>query len=141
MGVIETLRRIFAASKESGEESQLDQKYHTRIVRVGLVFCVIGMIAGGVASVSLANEPDAQTQPTKLARLPLLGAATGFLFGLAIMCVFAPRAFMTGPVGQKWMKLIGTKSVLLARFACLVFGVLGLAVMFGLGWHTLQTLR
>jgi hypothetical protein len=48
-------------------------------------------------------------------------------------CLFAPREFLTGPVGQKWMKLIGTKSVLVARIVCLIFGLIVAAPFVAIG--------
>ena len=55
--------------------------------------------------------------------VPLMYGASGFFFGMAIMCLVAPQGFLTGPVGQPWMKLIGTKSVRVARIACFLFGL------------------
>ena len=51
---------------------------------------------------------------------PFLAGIIGILEGVAVTCLFAPRAFLVGPVGQKWMSLIGTKSVLGARITCAV---------------------
>jgi hypothetical protein len=42
---------------------------------------------------------------------------------MALACLFAPHDFLTGPVGKRWMKLIGTKSVPVARLACGLFGL------------------
>jgi len=141
MNVFATLRKIFAASEQTENESKLYEKYQTWIVRVGFIFGFVGLIAGGIATASLANDANDPIHPTELVRLPLLGGASGFFLGMSIMCAVAPKEFMTGPIGQKWMRLIGTKNVLVARIACIVFGVLGLAVMAGLGWHTVSLLR
>jgi hypothetical protein len=59
---------------------------------------------------------------------PLALAVAGLLFGVAAACAFAPRKFLAGPVGRKWMKLIGTKSIAAARLVCLAV-VLGVSLI------------
>ena len=60
--------------------------------------------------------------------------AVGLVFGVAVACLFAPSSFLTSSVGQKWMKLIGTKSVLAARIVCLILALLiaGVPTVLGL---------
>jgi hypothetical protein len=58
---------------------------------------------------------------------PAFGIA-GFAFGTSLACAAAPRSFLAGPAGRPWMKLIGTKSVAVARAVCLLLA-LGLAAL------------
>ncbi len=57
---------------------------------------------------------------------PVLFGVGGAFFGIAIACLFAPRDFLAGLVGRKWMKLIGTENILVARIVCALLGVVGL---------------
>ena len=83
--------------------------------------------AGGLAFAVAAGEG-----PNGLMAPPLFGAA-GLLVGSAAACLFAPRAFLTGPLGEKWMRLIGTRSVAVARGVCLALALAVTAPVVGLG--------
>ena len=40
----------------------------------------------------------------------------GMVFGAALMCLIAPREFLLGPIGEKWMGFIGVRTAAGARF-------------------------
>jgi hypothetical protein len=72
----------------------------------------------------LANEGKSDKAIQSVIMAPVLYGIGGSIFGTAVMCLVAPRAFLTGPVGRPWMKWICTESVTVARVACLLFGLL-----------------
>ncbi len=119
-----------AALEQSGEFRETHASYHRRIVQVSCIFGVLGAMAGIALSISTAlNEENARG----VLLGPFLFGAAGLLFGVAVACLFAPRKFLTGPMGDKWMKLIGTKNVLAARIVCLIFGLIIVAPLVGFG--------
>jgi len=104
-------------------EEQRQVGYHKRILLVGGCFAALAVIPGLVTSAIVASQMESYRQIRAMMLGSLIFAAEGFVLGVAIMCLVAPRAFLTGPVGRPWMKLIGTKSVLVARIACLLLGL------------------
>lgn len=70
------------------------------------------------------SENGGQSEGAEILLAPVLFGAAGLLFGAAVACAFAPRSFLTGPAGRKWMKLIGTRNVLAARIVCLVLALI-----------------
>ena len=53
-----------------------------------------------------------------------------YLFGgLSAGLLTVPTTFFASPVGEIWMKLIGTKNVITARIACLLLTIIAAAVM------------
>lgn len=66
----------------------------------------------------------------------------GAIAGVSVTCTVAPRSFLSGPAGRKWMKLIGTERVVVARLVCGCLSILfvGLLVLFAwAAWSDLQT--
>ena len=59
-----------------------------------------------------------RTVPCEIPACPDRLLHEGGLRGVSVCCAFAPRRFLEGPEGTKWMELIGTKNVLTARFVC-----------------------
>jgi hypothetical protein len=86
-----------------------------------------------ITSVVVASDVKSGNDIRGIILAPIMYGAGGFFFGMAIMCLVAPRAFLTGPVGAPWMKLIGTKNVLVARIACLLFGLVVTLPLVGIG--------
>ncbi|MEI8381890.1 MAG: hypothetical protein WCJ09_17305 [Planctomycetota bacterium] len=80
------------------------------------------------------TDPGPQKPPlTVVLIFPLLGGAGGALLGSGAACLFAPKEFLTGPIGLKWMRLIGTENIIAARIVCFVASVivpLGIASLF-----------
>lgn len=109
------------STEAEGDGSPLARpSYHRVIVGTSIAFAVAGVILGVVFLAGLMDMPDKPAGGAKLFLAPLVFAVIGMFFGLAVSCLFAPTGFLTGPFGQKWMKLIGTKSVPVARLVCLL---------------------
>jgi hypothetical protein len=140
MGLFDALKQIAdtagalpAAGNSADVEVQRYARYHKRIVFVGGCFAALGAVLGLITSVLMASEVKSGRDIRGVILAPLLYGAGGFVFGMAIMCLFAPRAFLTGPVGAPWMKLIGTRNVLVARITCLLLGLVVTLPLVGLG--------
>jgi hypothetical protein len=112
------------AIEEAGESASQYTTYHRRIVGVSAIFGCIGALSGIVFIVSEINTQHGQKDLPMLLFSPVLFGIIGLLLGAAIACLFAPEQFLTGPIGSKWMKLIGTESVLVARLTCFILGVM-----------------
>src|SRR5262245_7673674 len=140
MGLFDALKRIAdtagAVPPDGGPadgEAQRHARYHRRIVVVGSCFATVGVVFGLITSVVLAGGANPGDNVRGALLAPALYGVGGFVFGMAVMCLVAPRAFLTGPVGARWMKLIGTKNVLVARVACLLFGLVVTLPLVGIG--------
>jgi|GEM_PF-3528022 len=92
---------------------------------------VVGAVLGVVLGVVMLVGGEAVGAIKALVAFPFALAAGGFTLGMALTCLFAPREFLTGPVGKPWMERIGTKSVTVARVACALFGLIVLVPVLG----------
>jgi hypothetical protein len=110
--------------EQAGESAPRYLTYHRRIVASGILGGVIGVISGIVGAVFAAQEPRAGKEPHMVLLFPVITCIAGLIIGACLACMFAPREFLTGPFGQKWMRLIGTEKVFVARFVCFTLGVL-----------------
>lgn len=117
----------------SDAEAVRHSRYHRRIVSVGGCFAALGVVLGLFASVVGAGDVQSLKEVKGVILAPVMLGAGGFVFGMALMCLVAPRAFLTGPAGRPWMKMIGTESVAVARTACLLFGLAITAPFVGVG--------
>lgn len=81
----------------------------------------------------MAGDASSGQDARGLLLAPFLFCAGGLLYGVAMACLFAPRDFLAGPLGEKWMKLIGTKSIFGARIVCLFLGLITMAPFVGIG--------
>lgn len=93
---------------------------------------VVGAVLGVVLGVVMLVGGEAIGAIKALFVLPFALATAGFTLGMALTCLFAPREFLTGPVGKPWMDRIGTKSVTVARVACALFGLIVLLPVLGI---------
>jgi hypothetical protein len=115
-----------------GVEARRHARYHYLIVIVGCFFGALGAILGIVAAMGVVANPN--PRPTRgVLVAPVMFGVGGFAFGMAIACLFAPTAFLTGPVGRPWLNMIGTQSPTLARIACAVFGLIVTVPLVGIG--------
>jgi hypothetical protein len=121
------------AVEKAGELGERHATYHRRIVLVGGIFGAIGAALGLALSIGTSTADKADKDVKGILLAPLMFAAAGVLFGVAMACLFAPTEFLMGPVGRKWMKLIGTESVRGARLTCLIFGLVVMAPFVGCG--------
>jgi hypothetical protein len=135
-GGIEQIMDTAGAAPDVGNlsdaEARRHARYHYRIVTAGCVCAALGAIFGIVAAVGVVADP--KPSPTRGVLLaPVMFGAGGFAFGMSLTCLFAPTAFLTGPVGRPWMNMIGTRSPTVARVACALFGLIVTAPLVALG--------
>ena len=120
------------AVREAGDDGPRHSSFHRRIVALG---ALLGVIGAGLGVAMIANIDRAPGRDrTRILLAPLVFAAMGTIFGAAVACLFAPRGFLAGPVGRKWMQLIGTESVAAARVVCFLFMLLFAAILGVLAW-------
>jgi hypothetical protein len=130
MGLFQLLRFYWEAGKYTSpgptslpeQEARWHRLWHRRIVAFGVGFGILGLLLGTGILLELARNPgcgDPANQPLgKVLVVPLLTGIVGPCFGVATACLFAPRSFLEGPLGRKWLRLIGTRKVLAARLVC-----------------------
>src|SRR5260370_14925080 len=113
--------------------AQRHTKCRNWIVIVGICFAAVGLALGLLFALVIAGDLKSGRELRVMLVAPIACGVGGFMFGTSVMCLFAPRAFLTGPIGGPWMKLIGTRSVPVARIACGIFGVVVTGVLVGIG--------
>ena len=118
---------------KAGESADRHVSQHGRIASLGGLFGALGAVLGLIFAGMAPGDPASGKGTGEVLLAPLLFGAAGCLFGAAIGCLFAPRDFLAGPLGRKWMEMIGTKNVVVARMVCLLFGLVVAAPVVGLG--------
>ncbi len=116
----------------AGERGEVDAGYHRTIVRWAQR-CGLGGFLLGLPVAALAVADPHNRGLLGVVLTPFLFAIAGILLGVALACLLAPREFLIGPIGQKWMDLIGTRHVGVARAVCLIFGLVLLVPLVGMG--------
>jgi hypothetical protein len=115
-----------AALKAAGKEAPQQLAYHRRVVSFGALFGVVGVLLGIPVVAELYRETGGNPHGHEVLGLiaaPMATGVAGACFGVAMACLFAPRYFLEGPVGKKWMRFIGTNNVAVARIVCLLVGL------------------
>jgi hypothetical protein len=117
--------------------------FHRKLVRVGIAGGVLGGVMGVAGSVLFYMYPPggklSDRDTSGLIYAPIMLILAGFVGGACWAGVFAPRDFIIGPIGQRWMKALGVKNPSIARgvalfVALLVTGIfIALPVLFILG--------
>ena len=102
----------------AGDDAELHPTYHRTIVLMGGVFALLGALASVFVVAQLLHESGENTRIKMIVGPPIFMTVAGFCFGVAAACLVAPTSFLTGPLGRKWMKFIGTQSVPAARVVC-----------------------
>jgi hypothetical protein len=121
-----TVKAPAVASDPTDAEALRHAKWHRRLVLVSCSCAAVGLAAGLlVASFIISHAPQVTLIPAieLFVLLPGLLGVGSFAYGTALVCLLAPGAFLTGPLGPRWMRLIGTKSVRLARIICCLVGL------------------
>jgi hypothetical protein len=100
------------------------RRWHRKIVTSAALFGLGGLILSVPAIMQMVAEqkgrPLTRGDLKTFTAAPLILGVAGTCFGAAAACLFAPRAFLEGPLGRKWMRFIGTRSVGAARLVCLM---------------------
>jgi hypothetical protein len=130
-------------------EAARNARYHRRIVLVAGCCAALGVALGLLGAVYLVPHvrPVSEVGALKwvggvlkcVVLPPAMGGVAGFALGTALMCLVAPRAFLVAPAGQRWLRLIGTRSVRVARVVCCLL-CLGVPLVMG-GFALLLFLR
>ncbi len=113
-------------SNDPRRDAESDLRIAVRIRLAARVGATIGFLGGAVAAVALFIYPRGVVRHSSVRgvlMLPLTMGGAGFFFGLAMACFFAPASFLEGPIGRPYMEKIGTRSVTVARAACLAMGL------------------
>lgn len=126
------------AVAELGEEGPAHARQHRRIVFTGGALGLVGLSAGIALAVFSTRPGAVNREGAAIFLAPALFAAAGTMFGVAAACLLSPTAFLAGPVGQKWMRLIGTRSVPVARIVCAILLSIPLTLLGFLGWIAWQ---
>jgi hypothetical protein len=106
--------------QEAGEDAPVHAAFHRTIVICGIIGAIVGLILGLIGAVAMYKHPShpgpVRTDDFYMIILsPFLMIAGGILGGACWACTFAPTAFLEGPIGSRWMKLIGTTSPTIGR--------------------------
>jgi hypothetical protein len=122
--------RMFGAARVAavGDTAAAGPPDHARINRRILILGFVVGSAGLALGLLFLRSTDRPDNPNTdwgaaLKTIALLTFASYFV-GISVGCLTAPAAFFDGPVGQRWLKLIGTRSVAAARLVCLALIVL-----------------
>jgi hypothetical protein len=65
----------------------------------------------------------------------LLCLLTSFFYlfaGVAFGCLLATEEFLASPIGELWLKLIGTKNRTMARIVCVITVLVGVTILAGM---------
>ena len=113
------------ALRAAGDDGDSHLTYHKRIVLTAAIFGGIGLLLGGLIAIKFAvamiEKPMNASVGKQIALVIACFLGFGFVWsclGMSISCLFAPRAFLEGPLEKKWMRVIGTKSIGQARAIC-----------------------
>jgi hypothetical protein len=126
-----------AVLQQAGEAAPRHRLYHRRVVWISII---TGLICGGIGIFGMFQDGGVKHREGALPLYaPVFFVIMGMLLGTAGACLFAPREFLLGPIGARWMELIGAKNPASARFVCavVVFFVGALFLFMALA-HTLQ---
>jgi hypothetical protein len=116
-----------------GNEGKRSISYHQRIVFVSGLLATMGLVFGLALAAGPFTRVKSRLEVKEIFATVCLFSAYGFASGFTVMCLFAPREFLNGAAGQKWMRMIGTKSVLMARVVCLI----AIAALVGVGYFAI----
>jgi hypothetical protein len=112
--------------------------HYRRILNCTFGFWICGLIPAFLTP-AIAQQlgefkgPMVVEVATFLGLLFALPLSLYYLFaGIALGCLFAPDEFMRSPVGAKWLQLIGTTNLRVARVVCFIAVVTALAIIGGL---------
>lgn len=111
-------------------QSGIDRQYGRRVSGVALGFGAIAAIGGIVTLIAQASSSDSLQDMKALLFAPFTFGIAGWCLGFSLALLFAPRVYLQGDDGKKWLAVVGTESIPVARMACALFVVFAL-VFFG----------
>lgn len=105
------------------DDDERDTWTAARIGRITTLGTGVGAALGiGLAIVLayLGKPEDLSKNLRPLIMAPFTMGGAGYFLSLALACFLVPDSFLTGPFGQRYLALIGTRNVTVARVACLL---------------------
>jgi hypothetical protein len=129
----------FSEADESPAGSPRHERIKGRISMLGVLFAFVFMFLGCFAAVAFGIFE--WKTPFNILAVGIGGAccvAAGLSFGIAVGCLFAPLDFLLSPIGGKWLKMIGVKSVLAARIVCAAVTMTLVPAALAVTWMTIQ---
>jgi hypothetical protein len=111
------------------------ESYHRIIIGAGVAGAIL---AGVIAAAAVVSDwPPATNRPLGktirgLLFMPVLGGSAL----AAVACALAPRSFLEGPVGRRWLSWVGTSNVIGARVVCTLIAVIVIGVFSALAYFT-----
>ncbi|MBM3996400.1 MAG: hypothetical protein FJ303_19940 [Planctomycetes bacterium] len=123
-----------AALAESGVDRDRYLWWHRHFVTMARIFGTLALVLALVWVVlALTLEPEGGRPPPPGAMIfalllaPPLAFLLGSLYGAVLTILIAPSDFLLGPLGRKWMGLVGTSNIYLAKVVCFI-------VLAGMTW-------
>ena len=81
------------------------------------------MLPGALLAVLGLRNPPPSVDTRVFLYLPPVAGAMGAVVGVGFACACAPTRFLNGPLGARWLRLIGTRNVPMARAIGVVLSV------------------
>jgi len=116
------------SDSDVSEEADADARYLWWVRLVTRLSAARGVVGGVVLFAAALPAASGGQAVQMLFFLPPFLGFVGYLMGMSVMCLLAPRRFLGGPTGGEWMRRIGTQNVMVARVACVLFTLVGLGV-------------
>jgi len=88
---------------------------------------IVGAIVGPCV-ILLAAMQGERVQKSTLIYSPFIFGGISYMVGVAGAFLFAPTKYLKSEAGQKWLKMVGTSSILAARIVCAVLASLALGL-------------
>jgi len=133
------------AVKRAGQWAADDEAVQRRVVWTAVLFGIIATLFYiSMLAWQLTDDGMVHVTWEEIIFGPPLAFWIGVFTGFPSALAFAPERFLRGPFGEKWMRLIGVRSVLVARLVCLiVFAAIttAVSVLVLLAWHGINALR
>jgi hypothetical protein len=90
-----------------------------KIVRAGLAFAAIGIVpAVAFGAFGITHAENVGDLKVALSGAIFFIPPLFYFVGTSIGLLFAPNAFLRGPIGQRWLNVGGVKNIYVARFMC-----------------------
>ena len=127
--------RFHVPAKGGGRLDPAHVTIHKIVVGVGLAFGALGALAAlalaaGCAMAALSAK-NARSGAETLIGIPvcLLIPPGCYFIGTSLALAFTPTRFLRGPIGQKWLKVAGVKSPILARLLFILIPALAVGIV------------
>jgi hypothetical protein len=127
--VSEWIRPFLELSDEEEANPEI-VRHHRRILRWGATTGFINSFAWTSLCLLALLENNIRTGDWDDAWMylfaPVLAIASffgGTFVGVPLALAISPKWFLTGPAGERWMGLIGTRKLVLGRFICVIGGL------------------